>query len=104
VIVELGGAAPGLDHAPLSRARHPPGPAQRSLPSCLPPLFRQFPAAADPLGRQLFHGMYHGLPHRRSVLIGACRPDERELDLEHLLGDVGDIVHFVQPYFAARAG
>jgi hypothetical protein len=32
---------------------------------------------------------------RRSVLIGACRTDERQLDLEHLLGYVGDLVHFV---------
>jgi hypothetical protein len=32
---------------------------------------------------------------RRSVLIGACRTDERQLDLEHLLGHVGDIVYFV---------
>jgi hypothetical protein len=31
----------------------------------------------------------------RSVLIGACRTDERQLDLEHLLGHVGDIVYFV---------
>jgi hypothetical protein len=46
---ELGGAAPGLDHAPLSRALDPPCPAQRALPSCLPPLLRQFQAAANPL-------------------------------------------------------
>jgi len=32
---------------------------------------------------------------RRSVLIGACRTDERQLDLEHLLGHVGDLVYFV---------
>src|SRR5215469_8098251 len=30
------------------------------------------------------------------------RPGERQLDLEHLLAGLGDIVHFVDPDLAAR--
>jgi hypothetical protein len=59
---ELSSATPGLDHAALRLALHPPGPAERALPACVPQLLRQFQDAARPLTRQLFHGM-----HRRSL-------------------------------------